>query len=926
MDNGYLFSENAVFLCNMHNSFIHGKLPMDEKFRELFVSIGLDDDVNVELYQSIKMDYKLCIIKDENLDTNNENNENCIANCGDITSIVMLYIVEKYRSFGFLYANLNPLNDNSSMLFFDVATQDLDYVDPNMIINCGNYLGLGQVSIRLLMEKLRNIYCGHLSIDFGNIAKDQKEWLADRLENNQCIASDIRCIAHDLLLRVSELENFLHLSFVGGKRFSSEGLESVVLALEIIVQQAANAQYKEVAIGMAHRGRIAALREVVDKDLESIFFEFGPLSPYSTNSINTGDVRYHNGFRKMRNIGNNNIRVCILNSPSHLESVDGVLMGSVRAMQDSLPQDEKISVIGILVHGDAAVMGQGVVAESTVMGSLDAYSSMGTIHIIANNQVGFTANIDETRLTKHPTSFAHLINAPVLHVNADSPDHVISAMNVAFAFREKFKSDIVVNIIGYRKYGHNEMDEPRFTQPLMYNIIANKCSVVEIYGKKLMAENILSDDKIKQTYNLYYKAMEDALKHVTNGWSLKIAPFNQWGINLKINDNITMRTGINVDLLKKLAKQGSYLPKGFTVNKQIKRFMSLRADLFANGVNWSNAEFLAFASLLLDGFNIRFAGQDSRRGTFSQRHAVILDVKTEKQYIPLHNINTCKGVFSIYNSLLSEYAAMAFEYGYSITDQNTLVIWEAQFGDFANGAQIVIDQYLSASESKWLQSSGLVLLLPHGYEGQGPEHSSARVERFLQLCANNNMRVVNCSTPANYFHILRMQTMSKLRKPLIIFSVKSLLRHKMAVSSINDMAIGTHFKPIIHDKCIGNVRKVIFCSGKVYYDLISAMDNNNDIAVIRIEILYPFPSREIAQILQNYGYRDAKIFIWLQEEPKNMGAWFFIRDFINQILTNQRIKCELEYVGRPVMAAPSFGYAALHSVMQLMIVNSVLNR
>jgi 2-oxoglutarate dehydrogenase E1 component len=736
------------------------------------------------------------------------------------------------------------------------------------------------------------------------------------------------------LIEAEAFENYLHTKFPGTKRFSIEGGEGAITAMEHTIKESVKYGIREVIIGMAHRGRLNTLTKVMGKPYHAMLSEFkGELAYPSTMDI-PGDVKYHLGTSSDVEIDNHKIHLSLTANPSHLEVVNSVVLGKVRAKQDQRSDKDRREVLGILIHGDAAFAGQGSVPETLYLSQLNGYHTGGTIHIIINNQIGFTTNPRDARSSRYCTDALKSINSPIFHVNGEDAEAVVYATKFACEYRAKFKKDIAIDIVCYRKYGHNEGDEPFFTQPIMYQAIEKHDSPDIVYLKKLIAEGTVT----QETYDDYKKKFKDFLDkeyQISQNYKPTQADWLQgkWGNfeQADINRN-EEKTGVKIVNLKKLGLKLSEYSSTFNINPKIERQLLIKRKMFETGkdIDWGTAEALAFATLIADGYNIRMTGQDVKRGTFSHRHAVLFDQKTENEYIPLNNLlDNQKNFLEIYNSNLSEFGVLGFEYGYSFTEPNTLTVWEAQFGDFANGAQVIIDQYIASGEAKWLRMNGLVLLLPHGYEGQGPEHSSARLERFLQLCAKDNIQVVNCSTPASYFHVLRRQLCRSFRKPLVVMSPKSLLRHKSVVSNLKDMDQNTTFKPVLDEAeelvSPSKINKVIICSGKIYYDILDRRQELKlkDTAIIRMEQLYPFPSSDLANVLSKYN--NAEI-IWCQEEHENMGAFYFVEPRIEKVLKQIKHSCKrARYVGRARSASPAVGYMKLHQIEHKKLIDEVFN-
>jgi 2-oxoglutarate dehydrogenase E1 component len=789
-------------------------------------------------------------------------------------------------------------------------------------------------TLREILDTLRDTYCGKIGCEYMNIqVPEQKRWLQQRMEpgkNHWPLDRETRIRILRNLIAAEEFEHFLHSRFVGQKRFALEGGETALAILEEILERAAAHNVHEIVMGVAHRGRLNFLANVVGKDVRQIFSEFeGEIDPSSTQG--SGDVKYHLGASGVRKTGDGHeIVVSVAPNPSHLEAVDPVVEGIVRPKQDRLGDTARERVIPVLVHGDAAFAGQGVVAETLNLSQLDGYSTGGTIHLIINNQIGFTTNPDEARSTPYSTDVARGVQAPIFHVNGDSPQAAIRVVQIAFDYRQQFKKDVVIDMICYRRHGHNEGDDPSYTQPILYRKIKEHSSVATLYGNRLVEERAIAAEELRAMH----KAASERLSAAYDAAQRKAEHFELQELSaVKTEEigNFCPRTAVNHAVLERVIRGTTNFPANFHLHPKLRGFVDRRREILTKGgsLDWAFGEALAFGTLVLEGTPVRLSGQDSGRGTFSQRHLAFYDSETGKRYVPLQHISPDQARFDVFDSMLSEYAVLGFEFGYSVADPLSLVIWEAQFGDFANGAQIMIDQFISSAESKWGQPTGLVMLLPHGFEGQGPEHSSARIERFLTLCAENNMLVVNSTTPAQYFHVLRRQMYGGsdrrgTRKPLVIFTPKSLLRHPRAVSPLDDFSAGG-FVEILGEPDgadSSRVTRVVFCSGKIYYDLLAARQERqaDHVAMVRVEQLYPFASEQAADILARYS-PTAEV-VWAQEEPRNMGPWRFLREQIQPLL--EATRREVRYVGRPESASPATGSGKRHQQEQTEILNDAL--
>ncbi|QGR02347.1 2-oxoglutarate dehydrogenase E1 component [Ehrlichia ruminantium] len=863
-----------------------------------------------------------------------DNNSNNIDVASNEAESKVIELLNFFRSYGHTVACLDPLGLR--------VVSDLEYNKHVDLSNVESFkplksvLNLNNPTLNDVIDTLKSIYCGKIGYEFMHIGDhEERLWLQNKIESSPYKVSDIE--KKDILKRLMEVENFeqfIHTRYPGYKRFSIEGGDSLVVALEKIVDLSPKFDLREIVIGMSHRGRLSVLTKVMQKPYAAMLHEFKGGTAYPKDLSVSGDVKYHLGYSCDRQLSSDKIvHLSLSPNPSHLESVNPAVMGKVRAKQDRLLPGDKPSIVGILVHGDAAVIGQGVVAETLTLSNLSGYKVYGVIHIIVNNQVGFTTNPEDSRSSLYCSDIAKVIDAPIFHVNGDSVEDVVAVVELAIEYRQKFNKDVVIDIVCYRRYGHNEGDEPLFTQPIMYNCIMKHKTPMRLYVEQLVNDKVITQDyldsleaKFQSMLNQEFVNSESYSPNQADWFRKNWENFRRPIIG-HFADYLS-NTGVSEQELLKLASALSNIPENFDVNKKILRVLTARFESVSSGKNidWATGEALAFASLLSENIKIRLSGQDCGRGTFSHRHAVLVDQKTGNYYVPLNNLGVLQETFEVFNSPLSEYAVLGFEYGYSTNSPTTLVIWEAQFGDFANGAQIIIDQFISSAETKWLRCSGLVMLLPHGYEGQGPEHSSARIERYLQLCAEDNMQIVNCTTPANYFHVLRRQVCRDFRKPLIVFTPKSLLRHKMAVSKLSDFS-GT-FLPVIgeiYPLCSNDkVRKVIVCSGKVYFDIIEARSKNeiNDIAVIRLEQYYPFPEEQLTLELQRYNNAEV---VWCQEEPMNMGAWTFINSYIEDILMKINVKSKKAIcISRPASSSTAAGYTSNHLKEQGKILSCVL--
>jgi 2-oxoglutarate dehydrogenase E1 component len=793
-------------------------------------------------------------------------------------------LIDDYRTRGHLFTKTNPVRDRRKYTpSLDLENFGLSSSDLDTVFNAGEIIGIGPQSLRVIRQHLEAIYCDAIGVEYMYIRRpNERQWIQDKLNSNDNQGSFSADEKKHILKKLNEavsFETFLHTKYVGQKRFSLEGNESLIPAIDALIEKAAAYGVKEFVMGMAHRGRLSTLTNIFGKSASDIFSEFDG-KDYE-EEVFDGDVKYHLGWTSDRLTDNGNrINLSIAPNPSHLETVGAVVEGITRAKQDKLKAEDASKVLPIVVHGDAAIAGQGLVYEVVQMAQLDGYKTNGTIHIVVNNQIGFTTNYLDARSSTYCTDVAKVTLSPVLHVNADDAEAVVHSILFALDFRMQFKRDVFIDLLGYRKYGHNEGDEPRFTQPKLYKAIASHNNPRNIYAQKLRDEGIIDSNYVLKLEQDYKASLETELVTSRKEDKTVITPFMQeaWKNFPRAKANQmrdTVDTTYPREKLVSIAKVISSLPEDRKFIRKISRLIEARKQMFeSDKLDWSMAEHLAYGSLLEEGFNVRISGQDVERGTFSHRHAVVKVEDSEEEVILLNTISPNQGQFNIYNSLLSEYGVVGFDYGYAMASPNTLTIWEAQFGDFSNGAQIMIDQYISCGEDKWKTPNGIVMLLPHGYEGQGAEHSSGRMERYLQLCAKDNMFIADCTTPANMYHLLRRQLKADFRKPLIVFTPKSLLRHPKVVSSVEEFANGS-FQMLIDDASAKaeNVKTLVFVTGKFYYDLREAQENlgRTDIALVRIEQLFPLPEDEIEALISKY--KNADDIVWAQEEPRNMGAY-----------------------------------------------------
>jgi len=844
--------------------------------------------------------------------------------------VAVMQLIQMYRTNGHMLANLNPLSfgpgqsPELELSYFGLSVWDMDRE-----FYCAGLGGKEKAPLRDILHMLRTTYCGYVGVEFMHVLNLQERfWLRDRMESTNNRSELSKSDKHQILHKLNQaeaFESFLHKKYVGHKRFSLEGAETVIPMIDFMLENGGRLGIDEVYLGMAHRGRLNVLVNSMGKSYSRIFSEFeGFLDP--TTRQGSGDVKYHLGTtgEHVTKEGKS-IKLTLLPNPSHLEAVNPVVEGASRARQDELGVDSETRIVPLLLHGDAAFAGQGVVAETLNMSQLKGYKTGGTIHLIINNQIGFTTLPIDARSTIYASDLAKMILAPIFHINGDQPESAIHAMQLALEYRQKFGKDVVLDLICYRKYGHNEGDEPAFTQPGMYKEIHGHRNVRDLYMAELLRKGELTQAEADDIINEFDTLLEQAFEQAQQAQGAEVNAERIVRHSSRQSERTEpFDTRYELERIKQIALKLNTVPADFDANPKLLRILAKRNEIVDKNekkIEWGYAEAIAFGTLLDQGLNVRLSGQDVERGTFSHRHSVLHGTETNQKLVPLNNLFEHQGKYQVYNSLLSEFAVLGFEFGYSSMSPHTLVLWEAQFGDFSNGAQIIIDQFIAASESKWGQTTSVVMLLPHGFEGQGPEHSSARLERYLQLCAEDNMQVVNCSTPAQYFHLLRRQAFQLDRKPLIVITPKSLLRHPLAVSSAEELANGS-FQPLIADEAVDahGVKRVVFCSGKVYYDLLKYRDEHGitDVAIVRLEQFYPFPDADIRGLVDLYPNTD--VWVWCQEEPRNMGAWQFVNP-----LFEEELGMRLRYAGRMASASPAAGSMKVHNFEQEIIMKQAVN-
>ncbi len=843
-------------------------------------------------------------------------------------------LIHAYRSRGHRIAGSDPLGGNSTYFpELDPAHYGFGHDDLDRVFTAGDLPGGSVQTLRAILTRLKSTYCGAIGVEFTHIQDPgRKAWLQQRMEESQNqpqLATVDRRRILEKLSQAELFERFLHTKFLGQKRFSLEGAESLIPLLDAVIENAPSLGISEIVLGTTHRGRLNILVNILGKSFETMFGEFED-SPVLDSPFGSGDVKYHKGYSSDRRVSSGKlIHLTLTSNPSHLEAVDPVVEGRTKAKQVLAGDSDGKEIVPLIIHGDAAFAGQGIVAETLNLSQLRGYSTGGTFHVIVNNQIGFTTTPAEARSTLYCTDVAKMIQVPIFHVNGDDPEAVIYCALLALDYRMRFGDDVVIDMVCYRRHGHNEADEPSYTQPRLYAKIRRRPPIRKLYADRLVSAGVLSAEDSAQIEEALNEELRQAL-HVIHTRPPEpvesYEPHGPWEGYSRDRPEASPDTGVSIERLAQISERLGTVPSHFQVHKKLQPFLEKRAKVIAQDlpVDWAMGEALSFGSLLIEGTPVRLSGQDSSRATFSQRHAILVDQQSGEEYAPLDNLSETQARFEVYDSLLSEAAVLGFEYGYSLSDPSTLTLWEAQFGDFVNGAQVIIDQFITSAHVKWGRMSGVVLLLPHGFEGQGPEHSSARVERFLQTCAEDSLQVVNCTTPAQYFHVLRRQMRRVYRAPLVILTPKSLLRLPAATSRVADFTTG-RFQPVLDDalsqKQPERVERVLFCSGKVYYDLLNklAAVGPGRVALVRLEQLYPFSRESVRAILERYaGAADVR---WVQEEPANMGAWTFVRDRLEAVLRPDQ---RLSYVGRRPSASPATGSRRLHLEEQAKLVDEAL--
>jgi 2-oxoglutarate dehydrogenase E1 component len=923
---------NVAYVEELFETYLRDPNEVPEEWRTYFDQLPrVDENTSVDTPHKPIREQFLLISKNQN--RLRPASQATVSSDFDRKQVQVLQLINAYRGRGHQHAKLDPLNlmERETVPDLDLGFHGLSQADLDVTFQTGSlFIGQEEAKLKEIVDALELTYCGTVGSEYMHIVNTvEQRWFQQRLESVRAhpkFGDEVKLHLLERLTAGEGLEKYLGSRYPGVKRFGLEGGESLIPLMDELIQRSGTYGAKEIVIGMAHRGRLNTLINTLGKKTSDLFDEFDGKAQY----VSHGDVKYHQGFSSNVMTSGGEVHLALAFNPSHLEIVSPVVEGSVRARQDRREDETGEKVVPVLIHGDSAFAGQGVVMETFQLSQTRAYKTGGTIHIVINNQVGFTTSRrDDNRSTEYCTDVAKIVEAPILHVNGDDPEAVLFVTQLAVDYRNEFKKDVVIDLVCYRRRGHNEADEPSGTQPLMYAKIKSQKTTRDLYAAKLISEGVLTQEQSKEYEEDYRTALDNGL-HVAK--SLVKEPneelFVDWTPYLGHEWTAKSDTSFDFKRLQELANKQLEVPEGFAVQRQVSKILEDRRKMAAGAlpINWGFAETMAYATLLDEGHSVRMTGQDVGRGTFSHRHAVLHNQKDGEAYIPLRNLKEDQPAFDLYDSTLSEEAVLAFEYGYSTTTPGALVIWEAQFGDFANGAQVVFDQFISSGEHKWGRLCGLTMLLPHGYEGQGPEHSSARLERYLQLCAEHNVQICVPTTPAQVYHMLRRQVIRPLRKPLVVMSPKSLLRHKLATSTLEELADG-HFQTVLNEideLDPAKVKRVALCSGKVYYDLLERRraEGIEDVAIVRIEQLYPFPADDLGEVLQQYS--NVKEVFWVQEEPMNMGAWYSSQHHMRRAVADLNEKLHLEYAGRAASASPAAGYMALHLEQQEQLIRDAL--
>ncbi len=947
LDTNFINNVSPAYLGQLYASYLKNPSAVDDGWAVFFASLGDDEAALLAEMNGASWTPANQEIRFETADKEPAPQKTSAGmsakemRAAAMDSVRALMLIRAYRARGHLEAKLDPLGleEREHHPELDPLTYGFSESDFNRPIFIDGVLGLETATINQIVEICRATYAGSIGLEYNHIQHPaQKSWLQRRIEeprNHTDFTPMGKKAILERLTQAEGFEQFLQKKYTGTKRFGLEGAESIIPAMEQIMKRGGQLGLKEIVLGMAHRGRLNVLTNVMHKPFAALFSEFQGNSAQPDSVEGSGDVKYHLGASADREFDGNMIHLSLTANPSHLEAADPVVVGKVRAKQDLRKDKDRKQVMGMLLHGDAAVAGQGVVGEVFHLSQLSGYTTGGTIHIVINNQIGFTTSPDYARSSPYCTDVAKAVQAPIFHVNGDDPEAVVHVARVATEFWHEFGKDVVIDVVCYRRHGHNEGDEPAFTQPLMYAQIKQQPTTRELYAEKLVKEGVITADEGQKVYDDFDAYLEKEFKKASTYKPKKADMLDgAWqGYELASGSARQGKTGVPFKDLKRIGQVITSVPDDFNLNSKIARQFKAKMEAISTKdgmIDWATAEALAFGTLLDEGHPVRLSGQDVGRGTFSQRHAALHDQKTGEKYFPLQHIREDQPRCEIINSPLSEFAVLGFDYGYSLAKPTALTLWEGQFGDFVNGAQVIIDQFISSAEAKWLRMSGLVLLLPHGYEGQGPEHSSARPERFLQLCAEDNMQVANVTTPANYFHILRRQIHRKFRKPLILMTPKSLLRHKLCMSSMTELDKGTTFHRVLDERHVklktpAKIKRVVLCTGKVYYDLFQEREKRgiDDVTIIRLEQLYPFPHDVlVSETLKQFPNADV---VWCQEEPENMGYWHFVDRRIETVLTELKHKAgRPRYVGRPEAASPATGLLKRHNEEQAQLIDEAL--